>query len=181
MFSKDNTIEELELTINNLKSALTLEKNKNFDLTKENNKKKQKVSQLQSQINSQNNLEKSNNISNIENNLYDQLIKLNMEKENKIKELKEIIKRYPFILQKHEKIMSIIFCSFDGKINYSMICKNTDNIHKLEEKLYDEYPELSETDNNFKFKGKKLNKFQTFEKYNIKNGDVIILNQNNSS
>ena len=60
----------------------------------------------------------------------------------RIDDLNAKLKRYPFILEEGEKIMSIIFTSVDQKLNYSMICKNTDTIHKLEEKLYEEYPKL---------------------------------------
>ena len=122
-----------------------------------------------------------NNISNIQNNSNDILIKLINEKENKIRDLEEKIKRYPFILEKNEKIMSIIFSSINEKVNFSMVCKNTDTIHKLEEKLYEEYPNLSERENYFLCKGIVLNKFQSFEKNHIKNGDIILLNQNDSS
>ena len=121
-----------------------------------------------------------NNISNI-NNSNDILIKLINEKENIIRDLKEKIKRYPFVLEKNEKIMSIIFSSVNQNVNYSMVCKNTDTINRLEEKLYKEYPNLSERENYFLCKGRLLNKFQSFEKNNIKNGDTILLNQNDSS
>ena len=73
--------------------------------------------------------------------------------------------------------MSIIFASVDQKIHYSIVCKNTDKIHKLEEELYREYPQFSETDNYFMCKGKVLNKFHAFDSNNIKNGDVIVVNQ----
>ena len=99
----------------------------------------------------------------------------------KIDELNAKLKRYPFSLEEGEKIMTIVFTSVNQKINYSMICKNTDTINKLEEKLYEEYPNLSESENYFLCKGKVLNKFQSFEKNHIKNGDIILLNQNDSS
>ena len=98
-----------------------------------------------------------------------------------INELKETIKRYPFILAKNENLIAIIFYSMDQKVHYPMICKNTDTINKLEDKLYKEYPELSERENYFLCKGTVLNKFTSFEKNKIKNGDIIILNQNDSS
>ena len=142
---------------------------------------KQKISQLQLQFNSQKNFQNMNNISNIQNNSNDILIKLIKEKEDTIKELKEKIQRYPFVLEKNEKIMSIIFSSANEKVNYSIVCKNTDTINKLEPKLYEEYPNLSEKENYFLCKGKLLNKFQSFEKNHIKNGDIILLNQNDSS
>ena len=127
-------------------------------------------------------------MNNIQNTSYDKLINLLNKKEdeindlkNSINELKEIIKRYPFILEKNENLMAIIFYSVDQKVHYPMICKNTDTIHKLEEKLYEEYPNLSERENYFLCKGGVINKFQSFEKNKIKNGDIIILNQNDSS
>ena len=127
-------------------------------------------------------------MNNIQNNSNNILINLLKEKEDEIKdlkkninELKETIKRYPFILEKNESLISIIFYSMDQKVHYPMICKNTDTIHKLEDKLYKEYPELSERENYFLCKGTVLNKFTSFEKNKIKNGDIIVLNQNNFS
>ena len=120
-------------------------------------------------------------MNNIQNNSNDKLINLLSKKEEQINELKEKIKRYPFILEKNERLMSIIFYSVDQKVHYPMICKNTDTIHKLEEKLYEEYPSLSERENYFLCKGGVINKFQSFEKMKIKNGDIIVLNQNDSS
>ena len=161
-----------------MQNLLSLEQNKNSVLSKENANLKQQISQLQFQLTSQNNFQ---NMNNIQNNSFDKFINLINEKENIIKDLKEKIKRYPFVLEKNEKIMSIIFSSVNQKVNYSMVCKNTDTIHKLEEKLYEEYPNLSESENYFLCKGKVLNKFQSFEKNHIKNGDIILLNQNDSS
>ena len=120
-------------------------------------------------------------MNNIQNNSNDKLINLLSQKEEQIKELKEKIKRYPFVLEKNERLMAIIFYSVDQKVHYPMICKNTDTIHKLEEKLYEEYPKLSERENYFLCKGGLINKFQSFEKMKIKNGDIIVLNQNDSS
>ena len=169
------------MKVKNLQLELNLEQNKNYKLSNENANLKQKISQLQFQLNSQNNFQNMNNISNIQNNSYDKLINLINEKENIIKDLKEIIKRYPFVLEKNEKIMSIIFYSVNQNFNYSMVCKNTDTINKLEEKLYEEYPYLSERENYFLCKGRILNKFQSFETNHIKNGDIILLNQNDFS
>ena len=128
------------------------------------------------------------NINNIKNTSYDKLINLLNKREdeindlkNSINELKETIKRYPFILEENEHLMAIIFYSVDQKVHYPMICKNTDTIHKLEEKLYGEYPNFFERENYFLCKGRVINKFQSFEKNKIKNGDIIILNQNDFS
>ena len=120
-------------------------------------------------------------MNNIQNNSNDKLINLLSQKEEQIKELKEKIKRYPFVLEKNERLMAIIFYSVDQKVHYPMICKNTDTINKLEGKLYEEYPNLSERENYFLCKGNVINKFQSFEKNKIKNGDIIALSPNDSS
>ena len=111
----------------------------------------------------------------------------NLKKQNKeseidlskrIDDLTEKLKKAPFILEKDEKIISIIFMSVDQKIHYSMICKNTDTINKLEPELYKEYPEFSKTENFFIYGGKNLDKSKKFEEYKINNGDIIILDYN---
>ena len=162
---KDIIINNLEEKIIILNKQLTEEKNKNYNLSKENSEMKAKIEQLNFKIINQNNF-----------NNFNIQIKTN-ELYEKILDLQEKLKRFPSILEKNEKLMSIIFASVDQKIHYSIVCKNTDKIHKLEEELYREYPQFSETDNYFMCKGKVLNRFHSFEKNNIKNGDVIIVNQ----
>ena len=93
----------------------------------------------------------------------------------KIEELTEKLNRYPFILEKDEKMLSIIFMS--AKFYYSMICKNTDTLNKLEQELYKECPEFSQTENYFLCKGTIMDKSIKFKDFNIKNGDIIVLNQ----
>ena len=95
----------------------------------------------------------------------------------RIDELKIKLSRYPIDLLEGEKLISVIFSSFDEKIHYSVICKNTEKFIKLEEKLYTNYPEYSETENYFTANGKPISKFKSLEQNKIKNSDVIILNQ----
>jgi len=95
----------------------------------------------------------------------------------KIDDLNEKLKRYPFILEENEKLISIIISSINHKINYSMICKNTFTINDLEKEIYKKYPEISETENYFMFNENIINRFKTFESYQIKDGDVLIMNQ----
>ena len=165
---------ELKNKITQLESSLKAEKKENERLSNENELLKQKISQLQN--NSQ-----SNNGSNLSNNLLESALQLIREKEDIIKDLNEKIKRFPFILEKDEKIISIIFKSVEHKINYSLICKNTDNIHKLEEELYKQYPNLTEKDNYFFYKDQQINKFKNFESINLKNGDILIINSKDNS
>ena len=160
-----NKINELELTINDLRNQLSQEQNKNKELNNI-------INNLKSQIKNQNNIQNINQNNN-ENYFNAEINKLYKE----INNLNKKLKRYPINLEENEKLMSIIFTSVDQNTHYSLICKNTDTIHKLETELYKEYPDYTETENYFLCKGKIINKFHTFEMNNIKNGDVIILNQ----
>ena len=206
MNSKDNKIKELEENIRKLESELKDEKKRNNILLDENKQLKQENSQLKNKINSYDNQQNINNNflneiqklqqqtiqshdqlfnsiknkgNNLSNNSNDSIIKLIKDKEDMINELNEKLKRYPFILEKNEKIISIIFSSVNEKINYSIVCKNTDNINKMEEQLYKEYPNLFENQYYiFLCKGKIINRYKTFEGNHIKNGDTIILNSN---
>ena len=54
---------------------------------------------------------------------------------SKIDDLKEKLSRYPFELNKNEKMMSVIFISSDQKIHYSVICKNTEKIQSIRSKI----------------------------------------------
>ena len=155
----------------------------NEKLSIENTNLKQQIAQLKSQ--EPNNCQNSNNIQNNSNDKQFDLLKQKEDEINdlkkKINDLEEKIKRYPFILEKNEYLINIIFYSKNQKVHYSMICKNTDTINKLEEKLFEKYPFLSENENNFECNGNVLNKNKSFENNKIKNGDILILNQKDSS
>ena len=131
--------------------------NKNNFLLNENNQLKQQIFQLQNKMN------------NININSNDSFFRLIKAKEDLIKDLNEKLNRFPFILEKNEKLMSVIFSSVNQKVNYSIVCKNTDTIHNLEVQLYKEYPNLYESENYFLCKGQIINKFKTFEENKIKN------------
>ena len=159
---------ELKKKINNLTQDYD-NKIKNYIIEIESlNKSIQKFSlennDLKTKINSQNN---------INSNDPNEIVRLY----KKIEELTEKINRYPFTLEKDEEMLSVIFMSGSQKFTYSMICKNTDTINKLESELYTKFPELSETENYFLCKGTVANKFKKFKELNIKNGDIMIINQ----
>ena len=116
----------------------------------------------------ENNIDKNKNINNNEKIL---------ELYGKIEDYREKLSRYPFELLKNEKMISVIFTSEDQKIHCSILCKNSEKFIRVEEKLYNEYPEYSMGDNYFVVNGKIIVKFQTLEENKIKNSDIIILNQ----
>ena len=91
-------------------------------------------------------------------------------KEKEIKQLKEKKVELP-----KEHLMSIIIISKDEKIHYSLICKNTDIFNNIENILYKEYPEYTESENSFFVNGEKINRYKNMSFNNIKNGDIIVL------
>ena len=171
-----NTNQDLTSEITKLKKELTNEINKN----KESNNT---IAELEIQnsilietnnrLNNELNLIKvkkfdNNQISRIEeiNNLY-----------KKNEQLKEKLSRYPIDLLEGEKLMSVIFSSDDQNIQHSVICKNTEKLNRLVEKLFIEYPEYSDSNCYFVSNGQRVNLYKTLDENKIKNNSVIILNK----
>ena len=78
-----------------------------------------------------------------------------------------------------EKVISALIISTDQKIVYSVACKNTTPFVKIEEKLYEVYPEYKETENYFLFSGTKIKRFKTIGENKIKSGMPIMLYSQN--
>jgi hypothetical protein len=105
------------------------------------------------------------------------------EKENELmeeiskknSEIERLLSLLPFKINPGEKLMTVIFTSSDQKIHYSIICKNTEKFNALESRLYDIYPEFSETDNYFISNGRKIARFKDLDYNKIKNSDIITL------
>ena len=187
--------------INNLRRELEEEKKKNKILQDTINKLNNTINQLKQEHNTDiqkykkelkayidrneilNNQIKKLSLDNT--NLKEEIEKVNIQNKSdemirlykKIEGLNEQIKRYPFILEEGEKILSVIFTSVSQKVNYSMVCKNTDSIYNLEGELYKAFPELAQTNNYFLYKGTVVNRFKKFEELKFKNGDIIVINQ----
>ena len=186
----NNKLKESNKKIDLLNNQLSEEKNKNNILSKESSYIKNKMKESNKKINLLDNQltdeEKKN--SDYKNIIEELNSKINEQNKNqkeinklykKIVDLDEKLKRYPFILEENEKLISVIISSINQRINYSMICKNTFTINDLEKELYKEYPEISETDNYFMCKGNIINRLKTFESNHIENGDLLILMQKN--
>ena len=159
-----------------LSTDLNIEKNNNLLLS-------QRIKELEKIINLKGDKETSDNIEqkNLLNELNEKLknIKINNDKFNELLEeirIKDkIISNYPIKLLDGEKLISAIFVSSDKNIHYSIICKNTDKFSKIENMLYDAYPELIESENNFLINGKLINKYKSLDFNNIKNNDIIMV------
>ena len=178
---KEQKIFELEKIIKDLKKQINENQDRNDNLLKQ--FKDEKNNLFNENINLKKELEKLKLNEDERNN--NQILKSisNNKKENdqlyqEINELKEKLNRYPIILEKNEELISIIFHYEEKNRFYSIICKNTDSINNLEEKLYKEFPELSGNNISYLFRGKIIDQFQNFDDNKIKNGDMIIINKN---
>ena len=187
--------------INNLRRELEEEKKKNKNLQDTINKLNNTINQLKQEHNTDIQKYKKEIKAYIDRNeiLNNQIKKLSLDNTNLKEEIKTVniqnksddivslykriddlnkkLNRYPFILEEGEKILSVIFTSVSQKVNYSMVCKNTDSICNLEVELYKAFPELAQTNNYFLCKGTVVNRFKKFEELKFKNGDIIVINQ----
>ena len=142
--------------IKNLEGKLKIEKNKVDELTE----KKLEVQNLRSNTGNKDNILK----------LMDKLL----PKEEEIQEMKS---RYPFELLKGEKLISLIFMSYNQEIHYSLICKDSDKFTIVENLLYDEFPKFRKTENYFISDGNKINKYKTLKENKLNNGSIVMLYQ----
>ena len=121
------------------------------------------------------------------NNVKKELMELKFDKLNDIKVVKDKFKVYkniingiklniPLLSNPKEKLMSVIFNSFDENIQYSFACKNTDKFSKIESLLYEKYPQYKNVNKDFILNGNKIDISESLEDNNIQNGDIIILN-----
>ena len=78
-----------------------------------------------------------------------------------------------FSLKSDEKIMKIMFISYDESIYYSVICKKTDIFSKIETLLYDRYPEYKNYNTYFIANGNIINKNKSLEDNKINSSDII--------
>ena len=157
--------ENNNLNYNELNKQLINEKIKNKELN-------EKIIKLQKDLDNERNLVKKleNKIKN-----YNELQNLINLKNNEIEELKSNPNEIKFI-KPGERIYSINFISVDQKIiNYSIACKNTDVFVRLEEKLYEDYPEYKDKETYFMKSGDKIKRFKKLDENKIKNNDVIML------
>ena len=76
-----------------------------------------------------------------------------------------------------EGIISVHFKSMDKNVDHPIECKNTDIFVRIEEKLYEVFPEYKEYSNIFfTVNGTMIKRFKSMEDNKINNGDKIMLN-----
>ena len=135
------------------KSQLNDEKNKNQSYINTINSLNAQLSLAQKQLNDEKNKNK--------NNFH------NMNQQNNAREITYI--------NPGEKIMTINFVSQGNQeiINYSLPCKNTELFVRLEEKLYQDFPQFKDYETFFEVRTKRIKRFKTIEENDIRNNDVI--------
>ena len=58
-------------------------------------------------------------------------------------------------------------------MNYNLVCKNTDLFVKLEERLYNDFPQFKECETYFEVKTNRIKRFKTLEENKIESNDII--------
>ena len=155
--------------INSLKQQLNDEKKKNEILSNENKNLKSEITNLNNEINELKQYEQKNRL------LQEEINKKNFEvqkyKSDNNKDFDEGITS----IRPGEKIISINFVSMGNQYigNYALICKNTDLFVRLEERLYNDFPDFKNYETYFENKTKRIKRFKTLDENEIKNKDVI--------
>jgi hypothetical protein len=178
-----NTVDNIKPSkeYKDLEKLLLEEKNKNTKLN-------DKIKKLEADLYNERELNKilltdTNNLNNLNNQL--------MDANKKIKELQNIINMkeqqiYQLNIKNNsfdnginnfmpgDNIISILFESGNQKIkNFFGAYKDTETFVRIEEKLYDEFPEFKDEDTYCLVRGKKIKRFKTLRENGIKDRDII--------
>ena len=80
------------------------------------------------------------------------------------------------LISKIKTMIAVMFKSADQQINLSLACNNSDKFSIIEEKLFNEFPELKSKNIYYLANGNTVNKTSTLKQNKIKNGDTILIN-----
>ena len=151
---------------NNNQNALTSNNNEINNLKNELTKARKIIEQQKLTINDlQNKLNNSNNIINNLNN------EINNYKNIISKELNNIKSQ----LNNNIPNNNVNFISSDHNVHFAASCLKTNTFAEIEEKLYKQYPQYRETNNNFLANGTQVLRFKTIAENNIGNGLPVTL------
>ena len=166
--SLKNEIEKLKKDINRLN-------NENSSLKKENERLKNENKNLKKELD---NYKKNLNAYKLE---IDKLNSVLTNKKNEIKKINDEMKNLKLNYNINEnvninEILSIQFKSIDQKVDISYACKKDDVFVRIEEKLYNEYPEFKDLNTYFTVNGHIVKRFRSMIENDIRNNDKILLN-----
>ena len=117
---------------------------------------------------------KINNLNNEINNYKNIIIQKELELNNLKSQLNNNINN----IQKNvnfDDIMVVNFISSDQIVHYAVKCLKTNTFADIEEKLYKQYPQYRETNNNFFVNGKQILRFKTIAENKIGEGLPVTL------
>ena len=114
-------------------------------------------------------IDKNNDLQNINNEYKSKIKKLESEKDKKND------KKQLNSFKNSDKIMSVNFVSIGimDIVHYSLVCKDTDLFVRLEERLYEDFPQFKNYDNYFEVNGKRILRFKTLAENGIENNNII--------
>ena len=152
-----NEIKELKRELNNEKNKNTILKNENATLQNKINNLYNENASLKDKIKLLENFLASKNIE-------QQKLLSDTILNNKITSIKP-----------GEEIISVNFVSMGNNDigHYSLICKNTDLFVRLEERLYEDFPEFKNYETYFEVNTKRIKRFKTIDENKIKSKDII--------
>ena len=113
----------------------------------------------------------------------DKIKKLENELNKKNKEIQQLLEKNKNIKVKFkissintgEEIIGLNFVSMGNQDigHYNLVCKNVDLFVRLEERLYEDFPQSKEYETYFEVNGKRIKRFKSLEQNNIKTNDII--------
>ena len=153
--------------LSELKRKLKEEKDKNQKLINDNNNLKEKINNLNIEL---------NQIKVLNVKLSNDLTQKNIEIQKLLSPPKKSKEYYDMSsIRPNDRMITINFVSM-GRIDighYSLICKKRDLFVKLEERLYEDFPQFKDYQTYFEVNGKRIKRFKTLEQNQIKNNDII--------
>ena len=161
--NNQNTLASNNNEINNLKNELTKAR-------KIIEQQKLTINDLQNKLNNSNNI--INNLNNKINNYKNIISKKDLELNNIKSQLNNNI---PNNNVNFNDIMCVNFISSDQNVHFAASCLKTNTFAEIEEKLYKQYPQYRETNNNFLANGTQVLRFKTIAENNIGNGLPVTL------
>ena len=161
--NNQNTLTSNNNEINNLKNELTKAR-------KIIEQQKLTINDLQNKLNNSNNI--INNLNNEINNYKNIISKKDLELNNIKSQLNNNI---PNNNVNFNDIMCVNFISSDQNVHFAASCLKTNTFAEIEEKLYKQYPQYRETNNNFLANGTQVLRFKTIAENDIGNGLPVTL------
>ena len=153
------------IEIKDLKRQLKEEKDKNLKLINENNILKNTIDNLNKKLEQIKGIKQS-----LENDLAQKDIEIQKLRSQKSNDYFDISSLKP-----NDKIIGVNFVSMGSNDigHYNLVCKNRDLFVRLEERLYNDFPQFKNYETYFEVNGKRIKRFQTLDKNGIKDNDII--------